>query len=84
MNVVSEFYGISKAHLYLFKRGYFNEPRNVAVYLARRLRCDTLTQVCEDFSINKYSSVISIMGRKEQRMSRDKKLKDNKSDQGNY
>jgi REP element-mobilizing transposase RayT len=77
VNVVSEFYGISEAELYLSKRGYFNEPRNVAVYLARRLRRDTLTQLCKDFSINKYSSVSSIMARVEQRMREDKKLKEN-------
>jgi chromosomal replication initiation ATPase DnaA len=77
VNVVSEFYGISEADLYLSKRGYFNEPRNVAIYLARRLRRDTLTQLCKDFSINKYSSVSSIMARVEQRMSEDKKLKEN-------
>jgi chromosomal replication initiation ATPase DnaA len=74
---VSEFYGISEADLYLSRRGYFNEPRNVAVYLARRLRRDTLTQLCKDFSINKYSSVSSIMARVEQRMREDKKLKEN-------
>ena len=35
------------------RRGYFNEPRNVAIYLTRRLRGDTLKAVGEIFGINK-------------------------------
>ena len=77
VNAVSAFYGISEADLYSSRRGYFNEPRNVAVYLARKLRRDTLTQLCKDFSINKYSSVSSIMGRMEKRISEDETLRKN-------
>ena len=59
-------------------RGAFaGDIRNVAVYLARRLRRDILKQLCENFSINKYSSVSSIVGRMEQRMGEDNKLKNN-------
>ncbi|MDY6824830.1 MAG: transposase [Thermodesulfobacteriota bacterium] len=77
LNVVSAFYGISEADLYSSRRGYFNEPRNVAIYLARKLRRDTLIQLCKDFSINKYSSVSSIMGRMGKRMSEDETLRKN-------
>jgi len=77
VQVVSEFYRLAEADLYSSRRGYLNEPRNVAVYLARKLRRDTLTQICKDFSINKYSSVSSIIGRMEKRLSEDKKLRKN-------
>jgi len=48
IQVVSKFYGIAEADLYSSRRGFFNEPRNVAVYLARKLRHDKLTQICKD------------------------------------
>ncbi|OQX61870.1 MAG: hypothetical protein B5M56_08015 [Desulfococcus sp. 4484_241] len=37
----------------------FNEPRDVAIYLTRKLRRDKLTQIGRDFSINRYSSVLT-------------------------
>ena len=45
------------------RRGHFNEPRNVAVYLIRHLRNDTLNQVGKQFGIKKYSTVSSIVER---------------------
>jgi REP element-mobilizing transposase RayT len=56
-------YRIKESVLYVSRRGYFNEPRNVAVYLERRLRNDTLRQVGEQFHIEKYSTVSSIVER---------------------
>jgi chromosomal replication initiation ATPase DnaA len=34
---VFEFYGVAEAELLVSRLGSFNEPRNVALYLARRL-----------------------------------------------
>ena len=62
-SVVCDFYNIEDADLYLTRRGHFNEPRNVAVYLMRHLRNDTLNQVGEQFGIKKYSTVSSIIER---------------------
>ena len=47
--------------LFISKRGEINEPRNVAVYLCRKLRRDRLTEICNYFRMNKYISVISII-----------------------
>jgi len=77
IQVVSEFYGVPETDLYSSRRGFFNEPRNVAVYLARKLRRDTLTQICKDFSLNKHSSVSSIINRVEARARNDKELEKN-------
>ncbi len=50
---VCKAYIIKEAELYLTRRDFFNEPRNVAVYLIRRLRNDTLKQVRDQFGIEK-------------------------------
>ncbi len=64
-----------ETELYVTMRGYFNEPRNVAVYLIRHLRNDTLKQVGEQFGIEKYSTVSSIVERVKYEMKADKVLK---------
>ena len=56
-------YNIEEKGLYVARRGYFNEPRNVAVYLLRCLRNDTLNRIGELFNIEKYSTVSSIIER---------------------
>ena len=61
--------------MYITKRGYFNEPRNIAVYLIRYLRNDTLKQVGEQFGIAKYSTVSSIVERVKHEMKINKGLK---------
>ena len=45
------------------KRGLLNEPRNVAIYLNRRLRGGSLKQIAEQFQVKKYSSVRSVIER---------------------
>jgi putative transposase len=71
---VCKAYNIEESELYLSRRGYFNEPRNVAVYLIRRLRNDTLKMVGAQFGIEKYSTVSSIVERVKYEMKVDKGL----------
>ena len=73
-HAVCKAYNIKEAELYVSRRGYFNEPRNVALYLIRRLRNDTLKQVGEQFGIEKYSTVSSIVERVKSVMKVDKGL----------
>jgi len=61
--------------LYITRRRYFNEPRNVAVYLIRHLRNDTLKNAGEQFGIEKYSTVSSIVKSVKSEMKADKGLK---------
>ena len=72
---VCKAYDIEEKELYVSRRGIFNEPRNVAVYLIRRLRNDPLKQVGEQFGIRKYSTVSSIVERVKHEMEADKRLK---------
>ena len=73
---VCKVYGVTEAELYVTMRGYFNEPRNVAVYLIRYLRNDTLKKVGEQFGIAKYSTVSSIVERVKHEMKTDKVFKE--------
>ena len=68
-------YNIKETDLYVTMRGHFNEPRNVAVFLTRYLRNDTLKNVGEQFGIEKYSTVSSIVERVKHEMKVNKNLK---------
>ncbi|MFC1824951.1 transposase [Thermodesulfobacteriota bacterium] len=74
-NAVCKAYSIKERELYVSRRGYFNEPRNVAVFLTRYLRNDPLKQVGKQFGIEKYSTVSSIVERVKYEMKVDKGLK---------
>jgi chromosomal replication initiation ATPase DnaA len=75
LDAVVNLYEITIDDLYTSRRGYFNEPRNVAIYLMRRLRGDTLKAVGEVVGINKNSTVSSIVDRVKYEMSRDKGIR---------
>ena len=77
INEVSKYYNIRNNDLLLSRRGYFNEPRNVAIYLIRHLRRDTLKDVGRFFGVVKNSTISSIDRRLKREMIRDKKIKRN-------
>jgi len=72
---VEIFYGISRKELLSSQRGVFNEPRNMAIYLTRQLRGDSLNQIGLNFRINNYSSVSSAIERTKRWMAEDRKLR---------
>ena len=72
LEAVGTFYKVGMDNLVRSKRGYFNEPRNVAIYLTRRLRGDTLKVAGEPFGITKNSTVSSSIDRVKKEMKRDK------------
>ena len=51
------------------------EPRNVADYLTRRLRHDSLRKIAAEFKMKKYSTVSSIVKRVKVRTGTDRKFK---------
>jgi len=75
IEIVCSYYQIKPEDLFVSKRGCFNEPRNVGIYLFRKLRQDHLKEIGESFRIKKYSSVSSIIERLKARMNADRKLK---------
>jgi len=75
LEAVAKLYKVGMDDLLRSRRGYFNEPRNVAIYLTRRLRGDTLKVVGEVFGINKNSTVSSSIDRVKYEMRRDKGIR---------
>jgi len=55
INAVCEFYNVSRDELYRSRSGQFNEPRNVAIFLTRKLRPDSLKEIGRQFHMEKYS-----------------------------
>lgn len=74
IKIVSEFVGISTKELMYSRRGELNEPRNIAIYIARRLRQDTLKQIGNHFQIT-YKTVSSHINKMNALMRQDKALK---------
>jgi len=58
----------------VLKRGTENLPRDIAIYLVRQLCCLTLPSVGQEFGINNYSTVSSVVQRVKLRVESDKKL----------
>jgi REP element-mobilizing transposase RayT len=72
---VERFYGIDREALLRSRRGVFNEPRNIAIYLTRQLRGDSLKRIGMNFGVSKYSSVSSVIERIKKDMAQDRKLR---------
>jgi len=75
ISTVCDFYDIKPVELYKSKRGEFNEPRNVAIFLMRRLRRDSLKAIGAQFNMEKYSSVSSVIERLKIKMLKERKLR---------
>jgi len=73
-SIICKYYGVNEDNLNRSIRGIVNEPRNVAVYLSRILRKDTLVKIGKEFSLNRYSSVSSIISRLDKMKESDSKF----------
>jgi chromosomal replication initiation ATPase DnaA len=75
IEVVKGEYGIRQEELFYSRRGNYNEARNVAIYLVRKLRGDRLKEIGEVFGIGKYSTVSSAVQRVKVGIERDERLR---------
>jgi len=57
------------------RRGRLNEPRNTAIYLVRKLRCDALGQIANMFQVANASTVSSVVERMAKRLKSDPELR---------
>lgn len=73
--LVCRTYGITKGELAKSRRGTFNEPRNVAIYLTRKIRSDGLMDICKDYNLKKYSSASSVVENIKKRLLKDRKFR---------
>ncbi|MEA1966734.1 MAG: helix-turn-helix domain-containing protein [Thermodesulfobacteriota bacterium] len=60
---VCRYYQATQEDLLITRRGWFNKPRNIAIYLIRSMRTDLLTVIAKRFNINCYSTVSTIVQR---------------------
>jgi len=73
--VVCEIYQVEPSELLKSRRGVFNEPRSVAIYLARLLRRDSLLDISRAFSMKGYSSASSAVAGLKRRLADDRGLR---------
>jgi len=74
-HIVVREYNISPDALVLSRRGSYNEPRNVAIYLARKYTQETLLCIGCEFNMGQYSSVSSVIKNMKMHLLRNKKLR---------
>lgn len=72
---VCKYYNVGTDDLLVSRRGCFNEPRNVAIYLTRHLRGDRLKDVGDFFGISKNSTISSVDRRLKRKMLKNKRIK---------
>jgi len=75
LSSVCAYYDVACEDLFTSKRGTFNEPRCVAIYLLRRLRRDSLKEIGKVFNLEKNSSVSSVIERMKTRIQNSRKIK---------
>ena len=73
--LVCKTYGITKEELTISKRGTFNEPRGIAIYLTRMIRSDGLIDICKDYNLKKYSSASSVVESVKKKLLKDRKFR---------
>jgi len=74
IHAACKYYNVSRDELYRSKRGQFNEPRNAAIFLTRKLRRDNLKEIGHQFHMENYSSISSIIERMKKQMLVDRNL----------
>ncbi len=74
--IVSEYYQIKREDLVHSQRDYFNEARNIAMYLSRWVRGGRPKEIGKDFGLGKYGSVSSVAERMKVLIDKDKILRD--------
>jgi chromosomal replication initiation ATPase DnaA len=77
---VCKAYRINKEELIKSKRGTFNEPRNVAIYLTRMIRSDGLMDICKNYNLKKYSSASTVVENVKKKLSKDREFRNRVSE----
>jgi putative transposase len=71
---VCQSYDTTAIDILKMRRGKMNEARNVAIYLTRKLRRDTLKEIGAQFGIDSDSTVSSVMARMKKKLAGDRKF----------
>jgi len=73
--IVAREYETDLETLMVSRRGVFNEPRDMAIYLARKHSGKKLLEIGAEFSINQYSSVSSVVNKMIKSYGQDKNIR---------
>ena len=65
---------VDESELLKSRRGRFNEPRSIAIYLSRVLRKDSLMDIGSEFNLNGYSSVSSVLEGMKKQLQKNRQL----------
>jgi putative transposase len=71
---VSDYYRVAQSDLMKSRRGRFNEPRSMAIYLARMMRKDSLMDISAEFNLGGYSSASSVIQGMKKHIEKNRKL----------
>ena len=71
---VCKYYDVFLKDLFITKRGWFNKPRNIAIYLIRFMRSERLLKIAEIFNIKGYSTVSNAIQRVRALRKKNKKI----------
>jgi len=71
---VRRYYGVDEKDILTGQRGKINEPRSVAIFLARTLRNDTLMVIGNAFGMSGYSHAGGAVERIKKRLADDREL----------
>jgi len=71
---ICEYYGIDEGRLNYTRRAVFNEARAMGLYLSRHLRGESLKTVGQQFEIDNYSTVSTVIVRFKARIQSDRSL----------
>jgi chromosomal replication initiation ATPase DnaA len=74
LDEVCKVYDTTAEEVIKMRRGKMNEARNVAIYMTRVLRGDTLREIGQQFDIDNDSTVSSVMERVKKRLDKDQKF----------
>ena len=74
LEMVCKSYDVGVADFFKKRRGKINEARDVAIYLTRKLRRDTLKEIGEQFEIFNESTVSSVIERMKKKLAGDRKF----------
>jgi REP-associated tyrosine transposase len=75
LDMVCKSYGVLPSDIIKMRRGRANEARNVAIYLTRKLRRDTLKEIGSHYQITNDSTVSSVIDRMKRKLAKDRKLR---------
>jgi REP element-mobilizing transposase RayT len=75
-DVVCRHYRVNESVLDKSQRGVVNEPRNVAIYLARQLRGDGLETIGREFGLKRFSSTGSAVQRVKKQIVKNKNFRE--------